>query len=1230
MNLREIFCDALRKEDDEQRAAYLNQVCGNDVELREEIDSLLRNHDRLGDFLESPAPGLEEVRAQLAESGAPPPSGGPFASLGRLESPVLGDFRILREIGRGGMGIVYEAEQISLGRRMALKVVPFASVLDERQLTRFRNEARAAASLDHPNIVQVHSVGCERGVHYYAMQFVEGQTLAELIAELRRDRRGNSSVATSEAGLPAVRAATPVEGSPPVDESRPLVEAVPDGDLRGGPNARHPGTPAMETPTLAHGKTSTEASTGSREFFRMVASWGVQAAEGLEHAHQLGIVHRDIKPSNLLIETRGQLRITDFGLAQIQSDVNLTMTGDVLGTLRYMSPEQAQGDRRVLDHRTDVYSLGVTLYESLTLEPPFASHDRHQLIHQIIDGDVRPPRQLNAAIPRDLETIVLKAMAADPAARYGTAQAMADDVRRFLEDKPILARRPSLSERASKWSRRHRPAVWSAVATSVLTFATLCVATILIAGAYTREKTQRQLAVQQRRLAEAAQRALFRSNNGEHDLAIADSSQAIRLDANYSWAYGERGFDYVQKGDYQQALNSYCRAIRLGGAVHQNRGYILATLGDYVRAVDDYAVACRSTSAEAAWYHNLALTRLATGDTEGYREMCAEMIERFGHTGKSEDALWIARTCAQAPGSLCDLTPVIDLMRSELPREPESIVHLEFCGALLYRAGRYTEALEPLNEARELLSAAKKSSCYVSFFLAMCCERLGQQEEAAQYLIAAVKQMDTALDASSVPGSLPFPWDKRLGWQLLFEESKQTAAFAALGEQQAARLAARLESARPKIAPDYYEQAQAYAENGYLNKIVAQYTASIQRDPEDVSAYCARAVAYARQREYENAIGDYTEAIRRQPHRAESYAERAEVHADQGDFEEAVADYAKAIQLNPKYAAAYRGRGRLLSRMGRESEAFEDLWTTIVLLPNDPAARTEFLATCRTQRDLQATVEGLARLVQLESGDTARWLAGTVRYLPFLTRRGDTLAPAVVFASDLPWTPATNCGSDHVSVPVRDDNPWNEGLLVNGLFYPRGIWTHSCGDGAADIVFDVSQRRFVTFKAEVGVATLDRHGSMQFQVLADSDVRAQTAVLRDGMVCPLEVDVAGAKEVVLRVLNGGDGHIGDHAGWGFARFLEKGAEDPLGKHVELHSASDAATATFLSMMYHKLNQVEIARRWYEAAVRWLEDTGCQDPALQRFCVQARELLGSADGISSDTDNLKKLPEGTQR
>jgi serine/threonine protein kinase len=463
---------------------------------RPEVESYAGRYPQLASVLRQMLPALELMRAAGEDLAAkfdelpPPPA---------LAAGCLGDYRILREVGRGGMGVVFEAEQISLGRRVALKVLPFASTLDPKQLQRFHNEAHAAAQLHHTHIVPVYATGCERGVHFYAMQYVEGQTLAALISELRQQ---------------AGRGPVP-EGDAPAPLSGP--DGGADSQRTGPYRPEIVPTRAGDTTLGAAKPHSSERSIRSAEFFRTVARLGIQAAEALEHAHQLGIIHRDIKPGNLLVETtsplapggRGvggeglRLWVTDFGLAHVQSQAGLTLTGDLLGMLRYMSPEQALAQRVPVDHRTDLYSLGVTLYELLTLEPAFGGENRQELLRQIAFEEPRLVRRLNRAVPAELETIVGKAMEKNPADRYATAQELADDLERFLKDEPIRARRPTLVQRARKWMRRHRTLVWSAAVSAALLLV-LAVAGLAIDDArVSREKEHAQQALDKERSARA-------------------------------------------------------------------------------------------------------------------------------------------------------------------------------------------------------------------------------------------------------------------------------------------------------------------------------------------------------------------------------------------------------------------------------------------------------------------------------------------------------------------------------------------------------------------------------------------------------------------------------------------------------------------------------------------------------------------------------------------------------
>ncbi|MGE3817954.1 MAG: protein kinase [Isosphaeraceae bacterium] len=303
----------------------------------------------------------------------------------------LGDYRIVREIGRGGMGVVYEAVQESLDRRVAIKTLAPHWANHPEFTRRFRREARAAGSLHHTNIVEVHGAGEQNGLCYYAMQLVEGRPLSQLI-------RDQAEPATDAGGKPPMRS---------------------------------------------------DRSTS-------VANVGAQVARALEYAHRRGVLHRDVKPSNLLVDQTGTVWVTDFGLAKvIQEGGDATRTGEMIGSLRYLPPEALDGH---WDERGDVYSLGLTLYEMLTLRPAYAATDRSVLVYQILQGEPVRPRRVDPSISRDLETVVLKAMGREPADRYPTAGALADDLQRLLDGKPIAARKASVFPHLGKWARRNKTA----------------------------------------------------------------------------------------------------------------------------------------------------------------------------------------------------------------------------------------------------------------------------------------------------------------------------------------------------------------------------------------------------------------------------------------------------------------------------------------------------------------------------------------------------------------------------------------------------------------------------------------------------------------------------------------------------------------------------------------------------------------------------------------------------
>ncbi len=427
------FANEIRRGDHPQIEEYVEQH-------PEHADSILRLFPvlELMERNDSPVQDLSEsglLQAEMMQLNSTPPL------------RKLGDYRILREIGRGGMGIVFEAAQESLGRIVALKLLPESAQFDERRQQRFQQEALASAQLHHTNIVPVFGVGTHNDTAYFVMQFIDGQPLDSVITELSRIRTNDAKNASHM---------TEAKAHAEVSTIASLI--VHDEDLQQPDSSSESGATINPATVRTNGSNSSASSIATEGvYWRNIAKIGIQVANALEHAHSRKILHRDIKPSNLMLDKSGCTWVTDFGLAKYFGSPDLTRTGEVLGTLRYMSPEQLNG---TADERSDVFSLGLTLYELAGLRPAYDAVDRSQLMKQVIEARPKPLRTINRQIPKDLETIIQKCIASDPGKRYPRAIDVAQDLNRFVTGQPVLARRISAFERSVKWCRR-RPAVAS-------------------------------------------------------------------------------------------------------------------------------------------------------------------------------------------------------------------------------------------------------------------------------------------------------------------------------------------------------------------------------------------------------------------------------------------------------------------------------------------------------------------------------------------------------------------------------------------------------------------------------------------------------------------------------------------------------------------------------------------------------------------------------------------------
>jgi tetratricopeptide (TPR) repeat protein len=873
------------------------------------------------DYLRRVLPALELLEGMRSSEGKP---GKDVAEGAGAElAGTLGDFRLLREVGRGGMGVVYEAEQISLARRVALKLLPFAGALDAKQLQRFKNEAQAAAALHHTNIVPVHYVGCERGVHFYAMQYIDGQTLAQVIAGLRRSAGGPQAPPSAEPRRPA---------NPPASPGEPT-----------GPNG-----PAADTRTVAG--LATEMSHRTPGYFQTVARLGIQAAEGLQHAHDLGIIHRDVKPGNLLIDGRGNMWVTDFGLARVQSEASLTLSGGLVGTVRYMSPEQALGNRTAIDHRTDVYSLGVTLYELLTLRPAFESNDRQEMLRQITLDEPAALRRLNKAIPAELETVVLKALEKRPEDRYATAQELADDLRRFLEDQPIRARRPSLAQRLRKWARRHRVAVRTAAVCLLMTLAAVLGSVGWVLG--DRSARQQEAEVKVREALEAALPGLRRGNPHDPALVAAVQRAQAQLGTGVVGAELQARVEQLLK---DQAMLAKLAQARLEGTDVNAEGRFHFPAGDrlFAQAFQEYALdpivldleeAAKRVRASAIRSHLVAALDFWAPRRNILRRGAGTPLSKLAE--RADDDPWRARLRRAWRDE--DRASLERLARDKkvLRQPPANLVHL---AAGLSDAGNWSAS-------EQLLRAAlvqQPADFWVNFELAWTLHVKPKPDlpEAIRYYQAALTLRPEMPLVYKNMGNALANLDRLVEAETILRQAialkpNYAGAHNALGIllKKQGKSAAAVSAYRKAIAlaPNYAEPYSNLAillgDQGKLTEAEAACRQSVKLDPGSAGLRINLGITLERRRKMADAEKAFRKANALEPNFAAVHTNLGNFLRRQGRVDEAIVEHYKGVRLNPAVAAAHFSLGNALRDKGRLDDAIASFQAAIRLKPAYPEA----------------------------------------------------------------------------------------------------------------------------------------------------------------------------------------------------------------------------------------------------------------------------------------------------
>ena len=805
--LEQIFADAVAKDDPDVRAAYLDEACGADAALRARVEGLLAAHDDPDNFLQPPDGLQEGTVGRLAISEAP--------------GTQIGPYKLMEQIGEGGFGLVFVAEQERpVRRKVALKVIKPG--MDTREvIARFEAERQALAIMDHPNIAHVFDAGAtDSGRPYFVMELVRGVAITDYCDQHRLSPRERLELFL----------------------------------------------------TVCH---------------------------AVQHAHQKGIIHRDIKPSNVLVTShdgRPVVKVIDFGVAKAISGGQLsertvyTRFAQMIGTPLYMSPEQAELSGADIDTRTDIYSLGVLLYELLTGTTPF---DRRRLARAALDEvrrivrEEEPPKpstrlsqsassipsiavnrqtepaRLSKLVRGELDWIVMKALEKDRSRRYETANGLARDIRRYLNDESVEACPPTKWYRFRKLARQNRGAFAFGTAAAlvvVLSVASLAVSNFLIRQEQARTKDEKERAEQSQQLAEGRAEEI---RGGLERLKAAN-------------AHLEQGRWYVAERRWDDANAAFTKAVDLRPdhvAAWLERGDLFARLGLWDLARADFARAfeLRAPDTTMRWFR-YALLSISLGDVDSYRQVCRRMKDRFHGTLAIHFAVELVRTCALGGDPDTDIERMVELARFAADNNPNSWFGLYVLGMAHYRAGQLEQSVLRLQQS--LVLPYGTGQAQIHLVMAMALHRQGQVTQARHSLQAAVEAMDhrtetmyqqaPGMDWKAV-GNWPLPWFDWMECQLLYREAKllidgappfddprlhvlRARGLAALRRNVAANAEYAVAL---KLRPDDSSvRLEAHRSAGYSaaarkewSRTAAEFTKASELAPDDVRLLHARAVA---------------------------------------------------------------------------------------------------------------------------------------------------------------------------------------------------------------------------------------------------------------------------------------------------------------------------------------------------------------------------------------------------
>ncbi len=750
-------------------------------------------------------------------------------SLARLNE-ILPEYELIDEIGRGGMGIVYRAIQPKLNREVAIKVLPaLMGVVRPEAKARFRREAELAAGLDHTNIISIHDYGDADGTLFYAMQLIRGRSLREVLDEIEQAGAGGCVV-----------------GDPCGDDGSASTTRSPSGSIG-----------------------------AARVYYRRVAQWIAEVADALQYAHEHGVIHRDIKPSNLLLTADGKLMISDFGLARPNEAATLTRSHALLGTCRYMAPEQLNPEAPAADRRSDIYALGASLYELLAFRPMFSAPDDRQVMHQITSREPVPPHRVVRTVPRELETICLKAVRKDPSERYPSAGALADDLRRWLLDMPIEARRGSVVTRTARLIRRHK---------SMTALAVLALALTLTSASLWMKYDRASRASARAQLDEASQRArghvhqaMTHLDDERYDDAIASLDRALEIDPDNADAVHIKGVAYIRTG-----RNDRARALLSDAA---------ASDADDWRS--RYLLGMLPHIEQARWAATLRLAD-RRGEPGSAVRISASIGAQLAHVERllpgSPEALTLRSSVEP------NHARAIEILDNAIALDPE------FTDAIVEKAnrlgcmGRFEESLVFLDAAL----AAHHGGTRVHGMRGMAFYAMNHLAEADAALSSAI---------SCDPTNIDWWYDR------------------AVVRSYSGRLASAVEDATRAIELDpgyaYAFVARGKARGGLGDHAgaLADFNQAAELDPTNADIYVERGLIHWLAGRYDQSLADANMLIELDPGVTRGYQRRAQTYLKLERWDDALADLDRCDELNPSDFATPTIRGGVLMNAERYLEA---------------------------------------------------------------------------------------------------------------------------------------------------------------------------------------------------------------------------------------------------------------------------------------------------------------------